>query len=80
MKEYTLSVAAQLENEKAIKKQKREQENTKTVTSPTRSNNQSQKDELRQGLAEGLMYKQLQKVSLIWKKTFLTPMILYLGG
>ena len=71
MKEYSLTVAAQLENEKAKKKNKGELENAmnaKSLSSPSTNTNkkiQSQKDELRKGLAEGVMYKQLQKVNLI---------------
>ncbi len=72
LKEHALTVAAQVGNEKANKAREREQEKTSnaiTVTA-TNYNNQSQKDELRRGLEEGLMYKKLQKVihELHWKQ------------
>ena len=68
MKEYSLAVAAQVESEKTKKARQRDLEKTSrtgSLASPTTNHRQSQKDELRKGLAEGVMYKQLQKVNSI---------------
>lgn len=75
MKEYSLTMAAQVETGKANKMRQRELENASKATtlassnpSSNPNNSHSYRDELRRGLAEGLMYKQLQKVFICFER------------
>lgn len=70
MKEYSLTVAAQVENEKANKAHQRELEKStrgEKFSTSAANTHQSHKNELLMGLAEGVLQKKLRKAILICK-------------